>query len=103
MPVVSRRILAGLAAQVVALTLAACGGGDDGGSTPPPGNSPDVLAPSVPAAVTATATSATQVQLSWTASTDVGAGVAGYRSHKSYPSSAVATFAKTRRRPASRA
>jgi uncharacterized repeat protein (TIGR03806 family) len=82
MPVVSRRILAGLAAQVVALTLAACGGGDDGDSPPPPTNSPDVLAPSVPAGVTATATSPTQVQLSWTAATDAGTGVAGYRVYR---------------------
>src|SRR3954469_2631199 len=94
MPVVSRRILAGLAAQVLALTWAACGG-DDSGSTPPPSNSPDILAPSVPAGVTATATSATQVQLSWAASTDVGTGVAGYRVYRDGGANPIANVTTT--------
>ena len=95
MRLAARRTLVGLAAQALALALLACGGGDDdGGSSPPPG-SPDILAPSVPAGVTATATSPTQVQLGWTASTDVGTGVAGYRVYRNGGATAIATVTTT--------
>src|SRR5262249_49214593 len=41
---------------------------------------PDATAPSVPSGLTATASSCTQVDLSWTASTDAGgSGLAGYK------------------------
>ena len=72
----------------IALALAACGGGegDDGGTNPPSGNPPpgspseiDTTPPTVPDDVTATTVSSTQVRIRWDASTDAGAGVAGYR------------------------
>jgi len=93
MPVSARRILAGLAAQVLALTLAACGGGDGGGSAPPP--STDITVPSVPAGVAAEATSPTQIRLTWTASTDVGTGVAGYRVFRNGNATPVASVTTT--------
>jgi uncharacterized repeat protein (TIGR03806 family) len=74
-----RRIY-GLSALLVsaALGLTACGStGDSGGDDPPV--AADTTAPSVPQGVTATAQSATQIVLSWQASTDAGSGVAGYR------------------------
>lgn len=41
---------------------------------------PDIIAPSVPAGINAIATSSTQINLSWSASTDTGgAGLAGYK------------------------
>ena len=43
---------------------------------------PDTTAPSVPAGVTVAAQSPTQILVSWTASTDAGAGVAGYRVYR---------------------
>jgi uncharacterized repeat protein (TIGR03806 family) len=95
MRVFARRTLAGLAAQALALTLVACGGGDGGDTSPPPPNSPDILAPSVPAGVTATATSPTQVELTWTASTDVGTGVAGYRVFRNGGANPVASVTTT--------
>ena len=94
MPVAVRRILAGLAAQVLALTLAACGGGDDGGSSPPPPSN-DVTVPSIPGGVMAEATSPTQIRLTWTASTDVGTGVAGYRIFRNGAATALASVTTT--------
>jgi uncharacterized repeat protein (TIGR03806 family) len=94
MPVLVRRILAGLAAQVLAITLVACGGGEDGGSSPPPPSS-DITVPSVPAGVTAEATSPTQVRVSWTASTDVGTGVAGYRVFRNGGATPIASVTTT--------
>ena len=82
------RIRGWLLMPAVALALAACGGGegDDGGSGPPSGNPPpgspvevDTTPPTVPSDVTATTVSSTQVRIRWDASTDAGAGVAGYR------------------------
>jgi hypothetical protein len=57
-----------------ATTTAAVGGGGN----PPP---PDTTAPSVPAALTATIVSGTQINLSWTASTD-NVGVSGYKVYR---------------------
>src|SRR6266850_39809 len=64
---------------LVALLLQGCGGGGyGGGSNPPP--TPDTTAPTVPQNLTATAAGPTQVNLSWSASTDSGgSGLAGYR------------------------
>jgi fibronectin type 3 domain-containing protein len=77
------------------LALVACGGGggngDDGGTAPPIGTTPppsspgtvDTTPPSVPAGLTASADSSTQVIVQWTASTDTGgAGLAGYRLYR---------------------
>jgi glucose/arabinose dehydrogenase len=78
-----QRLLLPALALLVTL-LAGCGGGDDGGgggdNEPPP--VADTTAPSVPESVTATAQSATSVLISWTASTDAGSGVAGYRIYR---------------------
>ena len=43
---------------------------------------PDITAPTVPAGVTAAAQSSTQILISWSPSTDVGTGVAGYRIYR---------------------
>src|SRR6267378_1798644 len=59
------------------------------GGTPPP---PDTTAPSAPTGLGATAASATQVNLSWTASTD-NVGVTGYRVERCQ-GAACSTFAQ---------
>lgn len=80
-----------LVTPAVALMLAACGGGEgnDGGTSPPTGNPPpgspseiDTTPPTVPGNVTATTVTSTQVRIRWDASTDAGAGVAGYRVYR---------------------
>ncbi len=76
---------------LLALTLAACSsgpGGDDDPAPPPP--TADVTAPSVPGGVTATAQSASQILVSWTASTDAGTGVGGYRVFRDGGTTAIA-------------
>jgi uncharacterized repeat protein (TIGR03806 family) len=93
MSVAARRILAGLAAQALALALVACGGGDNSGGGG--GSTGDTTAPTVPAGVTAEATSPTQVRVSWTASTDAGTGVAGYRVYRNGAATPVASVATT--------
>ena len=65
-----------LGALAVLVLLQACGG--DGGMAPPP----DTTAPTAPTALTATAQSATTIQLGWSASSDGGTGVAGYRIYR---------------------
>lgn len=84
MPRASLLSLALTAAFVSCGGLTACGGGGDsggGGGTPPPTG--DTTPPSVPANVVAIAPSPTQVQLTWTASTDTGgSGLAGYRVYR---------------------
>jgi YD repeat-containing protein len=60
---------------------------------------PDTTAPTVPTGLTATAASATQVNLSWTASTDTGgSGLAGYKIYRAgtqIATSATATYSDT--------
>jgi uncharacterized repeat protein (TIGR03806 family) len=96
---VSARIAAGLSSQALLLLLAACGGGGGGGAapTPPPPPPPpaDTTPPSIPQALTATAQSASQINLSWTASTDAGTGVAGYRVFRDAGATAIATVTVT--------
>ncbi|HUQ11849.1 MAG TPA: PQQ-dependent sugar dehydrogenase [Steroidobacteraceae bacterium] len=77
--------------------LTACSGSGPGGSGPPdtPAPAADVTPPTVPANVTATALSPTQVQLSWTASTDAGTGVAGYRVYRDGNGSPLASVTMT--------
>jgi uncharacterized repeat protein (TIGR03806 family) len=61
---------------LAALCLQGCGGGG-GGQNPPP---VDTIAPTIPQGLTASATTAAQINLSWSASTDSGgAGLAGYK------------------------
>ncbi len=59
----------------VLTVLSACGGGGD---SPATSSSTDTTAPSVPTGLTATALSASQIDLAWTTSTD-DVGVTGYR------------------------
>jgi hypothetical protein len=58
----------------LAVLLSGCGGGY-GSNNPPP---PDTTPPTAPSNLTATAASSTQINLSWTASTDY-VGVTGYQ------------------------
>jgi uncharacterized repeat protein (TIGR03806 family) len=86
------RTAAGMALPALVLALGACGGGGSGGSQNPP---PDTTPPSVPQGVTATASSASQILVSWTASNDSGTGVAGYRVFRNGGATAVATVSAT--------
>jgi uncharacterized repeat protein (TIGR03806 family) len=73
------RTARGLAIGALCVLVGACGSGGGGPGTPP-APAPDTTPPSVPSGVTATAASASRVDVSWTASTDSGgAGLAGYR------------------------
>jgi uncharacterized repeat protein (TIGR03806 family) len=78
MPMPDRSRVAHFAcALLLAGALQGCGGSSDAGNPPPV---VDTTAPSVPQNLTATALVPTQVNLSWSASTDSGgAGLAGYR------------------------
>jgi chitodextrinase len=51
----------------------------------------DTTAPTIPSGVTATAVSGTQIRIDWTASTDAGVGVAGYRIYRDGSTSILAT------------
>ena len=74
--------------------LGGCGGGGGSSMNPPPPVA-DTTAPTVPAGVTVTAQSSTQILVSWTASTDAGTGVAGYRVYRNGGDSALATVTAT--------
>jgi uncharacterized repeat protein (TIGR03806 family) len=90
------RITAGLAAGALSLVLAGCGGiGNNDPAPVPPPPAADTTAPTVPQGVTGNALSTTQIALSWTASTDAGAGVAGYRVFRDAATTAIATVATT--------
>jgi glucose/arabinose dehydrogenase len=89
-----------VACQALVLMLAACGGGDGGSpmpSPPPPPPPPpaDTTPPTVPGGLAATAQSASQINLTWTASTDAGTGVAGYRVFRDAGATAIATVTTT--------
>ena len=56
---------------------------------------PDITAPTVPGNVTATALSTSQIQISWSASTDTESGVGGYRIYRDGSASPLATVATT--------
>src|SRR3954470_16924685 len=82
-----------MAVPLCALVLSACGsgggGGDDGGSVggspPPDPGTPvvvDTTPPSVPGGLAAATPTSTQVLLTWNASVDDKAGVAGYRVYR---------------------
>ena len=89
------RLAAVLVFQVIGLSLVACSGGNGPGSPNPPPPTPDTTAPSVPAGVTATAQSTTQILVTWTASTDAGTGVAGYRVFRDAGATPIATVTAT--------
>jgi uncharacterized repeat protein (TIGR03806 family) len=74
--------------MAITLALSACGGGSGGGNPAPV---PDTTAPTVPTALTATVQSASQITLSWQASTDAGTGVAGYRVFRNGAATALST------------
>jgi uncharacterized repeat protein (TIGR03806 family) len=78
----------------VAALLAGCGGGGGGGGNQPP-PAADTTPPTAPMGVTATAQSATQIAVTWQASSDVGTGVAGYRVFRNGSGTPVATVAAT--------
>jgi uncharacterized repeat protein (TIGR03806 family) len=99
MRVASRRFAAVLVAQAAAVFLVACGGGgdDDAPAPPPPPPPPvvDTTAPSIPQGVAAAAQSTTSIAVTWTASTDAGTGVAGYRVFRDSATTPVATVTAT--------
>jgi uncharacterized repeat protein (TIGR03806 family) len=74
--------------------VAGCGGGGggSGGGSPP---TADSTPPTTPQGVTASATSTTQIRVTWQASTDAGTGVAGYRVFRNGGAAAVATVTAT--------
>ncbi len=83
------------------LTLGACGSGsntqpNDPPPPPPNPNPIDTSAPSVPQNLTASAASATRIELTWAASTDTGgSGLAGYRIYRDGATTALATVTAT--------
>jgi glucose/arabinose dehydrogenase len=89
----------GLLCQALAAFLAGCGsGGGNSPSPPPPSPAPvpvDSTPPTVPQGLTATAQSATQIALAWTASTDAGTGIAGYRVFRDAAATPIATVTVT--------
>lgn len=82
------RVVEGVASLWLALVAGCGGGGASSGPVPPPADS---TPPSAPQAVIATAESATQVRVSWQASTDAGSGVAGYRVYRDGSATPIAT------------
>jgi uncharacterized repeat protein (TIGR03806 family) len=91
------RFTAGLAVIALAsVFLAGCSNGPGGlDPSPPPPPVTDTTAPTVPGGVTAVPQSPTQVLVSWTASTDAGTGVAGYRVYRDGSTTPLATVTTT--------
>ena len=89
------RLAAGMTSLSLAMMLAGCSGGSPVEAMPDPLPSKDITPPSVPGGVVATAQSPTQVVITWTASTDAGTGVAGYRIYRNGDASALATVTAT--------
>ena len=87
------RIAAGLTSQALLILLTGCSGSGPGYSPPPSPSPPpaDTTPPTVPQGLAATAQSTTEIGLSWTASTDAGTGVAGYRVYRDANTTAIAT------------
>jgi uncharacterized repeat protein (TIGR03806 family) len=79
------------------LALTGCSSGPGGNRPPdePPPPVADTTPPTVPGGVTATAQSSTSIALSWTASTDSGTGVAGYRVFRDAGAAPLATVTTT--------
>jgi len=87
------RFAARLVVQALALLIVACSNGP-GGEDPPPPPPADTTPPSVPGGVTAVAQSASQILVSWTASTDAS-GINGYRIYRNGGATPVATVQTT--------
>jgi uncharacterized repeat protein (TIGR03806 family) len=90
------RLAVSVSVPVLMALLVGCSSGPgDEGPPPPPPPVTDTTPPSVPGGVTATAQTPTQVLVSWTASTDAGAGVAGYRVYRDGSMVALASVTTT--------
>ena len=99
------RIVVLAALTSLGVLLSACGGGGGDGAPPAPPAAPappppppppaDTTAPSVPSGVTAVAQSSTSILVSWTASTDAGTGIAGYRVFRDAAATPIATVTAT--------
>ena len=76
-------------------TTLPCGSGGSTGGTAPTAPTADAQAPTVPANLTATRASGSQIDLAWGASTD-NVGVAGYRIYRNGGATPVGTVATTR-------
>lgn len=86
------RTIGGIALLWLASVTGCGGGGGSGGPKPPPA---DATPPTVPQSVTATAESATQIRVTWQASTDAVSGVAGYRVFRNGSVTPIATVTVT--------
>jgi uncharacterized repeat protein (TIGR03806 family) len=91
----ARLLVQAAASLAVLLTACSSGGGGDDPPPPPPPPAGDTTAPTVPSGVTVAAQSPTQLLVSWTASTDAGTGVAGYRIYRDGSTTALATVTTT--------
>jgi uncharacterized repeat protein (TIGR03806 family) len=89
------RVLVRLITPFFVAALASCGGGGDGGGSTPPPPMTDTTAPTTPTGVTAVAQSSSSILVSWTAATDVGTGVAGYRVFRDGGTTVVGTVTTT--------
>ena len=87
------RFAASLGIQVLVALLVGCSNGP-GSEDPPPPPVTDTTPPSVPGGVTAVAQSASQILVSWTASTD-SSGIGGYRVYRNGGATPVATVQTT--------
>jgi uncharacterized repeat protein (TIGR03806 family) len=90
---VNIRVSASSIALLWVVLAAGCGGGGGSGNSDPP--APDTTPPTVPQGVNAAAQSATQILVTWQASTDAGTGIAGYRVFRDAGASPVATVTAT--------
>ena len=79
---------------VLVATVAGCGSGSAGDNAPPPAPPADTTPPSVPGDVTAVAQSASQILVSWSASTDAS-GISGYRVFRDGGATPVTTVQTT--------
>ena len=80
-----------MAVAAAMLLLAGCSSGPGGSDSPPPPPTADTTPPTVPVGIAVTALSPTSLRINWTASTDAGAGVAGYRVYRDGGTTALAS------------
>src|SRR5690349_7868397 len=89
------RRAAGLTIHALAVFLVGCSGGTPFVVNPGPTPTGDTTPPTVPGGVVATAQTSTSIVVTWTASTDAGAGVAGYRVYRNGSATALASVSLT--------